>query len=415
MFIKFLAIFGTIISGSSEYLNNNCREYKIYRDSVLSNHINELCDSNLIISELCYNSNNKYLNNYFLYDKDNETNIEKYDNIENYDYILSINYNFLYNIKNLLYIFMILLASVSISLFIVSYFLYSNMITNKKYLYQENLDDDDKDFFHFKYIEEYDDLSNNKITNEKYEEIKNKYVKETTPVGDIYMSYDITEGAFIYYSKTSTIRYKYLDSVARLFVIKFDCKKLYYHLHDQIVKSFEKLDNIEVEESDNEEKSDNEEESDNEQKYDNKDNNKDQSNEEKRDNNKDQSNEEERDNNKDQSNEEKRDNNEDNKLKLNFNNVRYSNASSDNEDVFANFKSYNTNNNKLIKNKIDKKCNKFIYKGNIDDFRKIYNVTIDEKDIHIYKVECNIINNLKFLKNLSFKEFKEYSENAVKK
>ena len=241
------------------------------------------------------------------------------------------------------------------------------MITNKKYLYQENLDDDDKDFFEFKYIEEYDDLSNNKITNEKYEEINNKYVKETTPVGDIYMSYDKTEGAFIYYSKTSTIRYKYLDSVARLFVVKFDCKKLYYHLHDQLIKSFEKLDNIEIEESDNQEEEENEEKSDEE------------------------------------------------KLKLDFKDVRYSNASSDNEDVFANFKSYNTNNNKLRKNKMDKKCNKFIYKGNIDDFRKIYNVTIDEKDIHIYKVECSIINNSKSLKNLSFKEFKEYSENAVKK
>lgn len=382
MFLKFLAIFGTIISGSSECFNNKCRENKIYTTSVLSNDINELCHSNLIVTELCYNSHNKYLNNYFLYDEDNQTdinNIKNYNNLENYNNILSIiNYGFLNYIKNLLYICMIFLTSISISLFIVSYFLYSNMITNKKYLYQENLDDDDKDFFEFKYIEEYDDLSNNKITNEKYNEINNKYVKEITPIGDIYMSYDKTEGAFIYYCKTSTIRYKYLDSVARLFVVKFDCKKLYYHLHDQLVNSFQKLDNIEVQESDEEERDEVQE-----------------------------SDEEEID--------EVQESGADDKLKLDFKDVRYSNASSDNEDVFANLKSYNTNNNRLSKNKIDKKCNKFIYKGNIDDFRKIYNVTVDEKDIYIYKVECSVINNSKFLKNLSFKEFKEYNENAVKK
>ena len=360
MFLKFLAIFGTIISGSSKCFNNHCRENKIYTEPLLSNHINELCDSNLIANELCYNL-------------ENQTNVYNKLNIENYDSILTINYIFSNYIKNLVYICMIFFTSICISCFIVSYFLYSNMITNNKYLYQENLDNDHKDFFEFKYIEEYDDLSNNKITNEKYDKINNKYVKETTPVGDIFMSYDKDEGAFIYYCKTSTIRYKYLDSVARLFVIKFDCKKLYYHLHDQLIKSFEKLDNIELErDNDSEQEKDNDSEQE-----------------------------------KDNDSEQERDDEKDDKLKLDFKDIRYSNTSSDNEDVFVNLKSYNTNNNKSGKNKFDKKCNKFIYKGNIDDFYKIYNVTNDEKDIDIYNVECSIINNSKSLKNISFKEFKK--------
>ena len=46
-----------------------------------------------------------------------------------------------------------------------------------------------------------------------------KTITETTPRGDVLMYYSSKQGAFVYHSKTKEIPYKYLETVARKYVI----------------------------------------------------------------------------------------------------------------------------------------------------------------------------------------------------
>ena len=73
-----------------------------------------------------------------------------------------------------------------------------------------------------KYLEEYNNLQDRSISDEKP-----FFVEEKTPRGIIRMNYDIDSNSFIYFSDTKDIPYKYLETLARLFVIKNNCKNIY--------------------------------------------------------------------------------------------------------------------------------------------------------------------------------------------
>lgn len=63
-----------------------------------------------------------------------------------------------------------------------------------------------------------------------------KRVEEMTPEGNVYMSYDEPSNTFFYWSEKA-IAYKYLDVVARKFVIVYDCKEVYVNLFREIINS----------------------------------------------------------------------------------------------------------------------------------------------------------------------------------
>jgi len=63
-----------------------------------------------------------------------------------------------------------------------------------------------------------------------------KRVEEVTPEGHVYLTYDEQSNTFFYWSKKS-ISYKYLDVVARKYVIVYDCKEVYVNLFKEIIKS----------------------------------------------------------------------------------------------------------------------------------------------------------------------------------
>lgn len=69
---------------------------------------------------------------------------------------------------------------------------------------------------------------NDIIENELNKE--NKLVEEETPEGMICMMYDDFTKSFFYWSKKS-FSYKYLNTVARKYVILYDCKDKYIHKH----------------------------------------------------------------------------------------------------------------------------------------------------------------------------------------
>jgi hypothetical protein len=66
------------------------------------------------------------------------------------------------------------------------------------------------------------------VENEK--NIENKLVGEETPDGSIQMSYDDFTKSFWYWSK-KPIAYKYLNAVARKYVIYYECKDVYVNKH----------------------------------------------------------------------------------------------------------------------------------------------------------------------------------------
>jgi hypothetical protein len=63
------------------------------------------------------------------------------------------------------------------------------------------------------------------------------HVRETTPQGDVIMTYDADRCAFCYYSDTRSVQFKYLEPVARKFVLEHGCKRLYVDMRKELAKT----------------------------------------------------------------------------------------------------------------------------------------------------------------------------------
>lgn len=88
-----------------------------------------------------------------------------------------------------------------------------------------------------------------------------KTVTETTPRGDVMMYYSSKLNSFVYHSKTKEIPYKYLETVARKYVIEYKCKSLYIDIRKEYEKGVNKYNEIkEKEEKAKENKDSNENE-----------------------------------------------------------------------------------------------------------------------------------------------------------
>ena len=73
-------------------------------------------------------------------------------------------------------------------------------------------------------------------------------VTETTPRGDVLMYYSSKLGSFVYHSRTKEIPYKYLETVARKYVIEYNCKKLYVDIRKEYEKGLNRYKEIKAKE-----------------------------------------------------------------------------------------------------------------------------------------------------------------------
>ena len=80
------------------------------------------------------------------------------------------------------------------------------------------------------------------IINQRIEKLKNCYVMETTPQGNVIMIYDNKCNSFKYYSD-NTIPYRYLEVVSRKYVKFFHCRPLYVDMEDELKIAEEKFEN----------------------------------------------------------------------------------------------------------------------------------------------------------------------------
>ena len=101
--------------------------------------------------------------------------------------------------------------------------------------------------FEEKYKEEYKKAEDTEISKERLEQLKNSILMERTPLGNVVMYYDSSRETFIYYSD-STIPYRYLEVVARKYVVTNRCKKLYIDMEKELKEAQEKLEKKQKEE-----------------------------------------------------------------------------------------------------------------------------------------------------------------------
>jgi hypothetical protein len=195
----------------------------------------------------------------------------------------------IYGLRQFFNLFNIVFIGTSISIFVVSYFVYKPFDEDN---YES--DTDENEYYEYKYLEDYYDLLDKKLKlkeeetllegeegeeededeeqededeeqedeeqedeeqedeeqesehTEPYEEnedlvsLKDNFIEENTPRGIIYMAYDNSIESYIYYSKTKDIPYKYLETVARKYVIDNKCLNIYVDYKEEYIQGLNK-------------------------------------------------------------------------------------------------------------------------------------------------------------------------------
>jgi hypothetical protein len=114
-----------------------------------------------------------------------------------------------------------------------------------------------------KWFEEFDEMGDTGDTGDdehdeqqEEEELTEEFVNNlslntitgTTPRGDVLMYYSSKLGTFVYHSHTKEIPYNYLETVARKYVIEYNCKKLYIDIRKEYEKGVQKYKEIKAKE-----------------------------------------------------------------------------------------------------------------------------------------------------------------------
>jgi hypothetical protein len=113
-------------------------------------------------------------------------------------------------------------------------------------------DDEDKESKEIiKYEDKYKDKLKNiddiPIMSELLDKLSNSILMETTPLGNVIMFYDNKRETFTYYSD-NTIPYRFLETVARKYVILNDCKCIFIDMDEEIEKSEKRIEEKKLQE-----------------------------------------------------------------------------------------------------------------------------------------------------------------------
>jgi hypothetical protein len=79
------------------------------------------------------------------------------------------------------------------------------------------------------------------IVQEHLKRLKNCYIMENTPQGNVLLIYDLDRGSFKYYSD-NTIPYRYLETVGRKYVKQFNCRPIFVDMEEELRLAQEKWD-----------------------------------------------------------------------------------------------------------------------------------------------------------------------------
>ena len=87
--------------------------------------------------------------------------------------------------------------------------------------------------------DEIDDEIDDEI--EEVRDLNGLFIKDVTPAGDVMIFYDVGLETFMYYSERREIPFKYLETLARLFVCTYKCGEIYIDYIAEYRKAQEKV------------------------------------------------------------------------------------------------------------------------------------------------------------------------------
>ncbi len=99
--------------------------------------------------------------------------------------------------------------------------------------------------------EEIDELVKKDIIEKRLDNLKNCFIMEKTPLGNVVMIYNNKKSSFDYFSD-NTIPYRYLEPVSRKYVLTFHCKTIYVDMEEELKEYERKLEEKEKEKKERE-------------------------------------------------------------------------------------------------------------------------------------------------------------------
>ena len=79
------------------------------------------------------------------------------------------------------------------------------------------------------------------VIDERLDKLKNSFIMEKTPLGNVLMLYNNKRGSFEFYSD-NTIPYRYLEPVSRKYVKMFNCRPIYFDMEEELNNYEKKLE-----------------------------------------------------------------------------------------------------------------------------------------------------------------------------
>ena len=101
-------------------------------------------------------------------------------------------------------------------------------------------------------VKKAEEMSRNFIIQQRLDKLKNCFIMEYTPLGNVLMIYDIERESFKFYSD-STIPYRYLEVVARKYVKQFGCRPIFVDMEEELKLAEDKWDKERKEKDEKEE------------------------------------------------------------------------------------------------------------------------------------------------------------------
>jgi hypothetical protein len=153
----------------------------------------------------------------------------------------------------LLYFFVAMLYQPSTRDFLFSFFLYyKNQLLNRLFKNEDDEPEEEEEEEEEpekkpqqtkpedKYLEQYTKLESSPLSEERLETLKNTFLFESTPLGNLIMYYDHSRESFTYYSD-NTIPYRFLEIASRHYVVQNNCKAIHVHMCDELTEAEKKL------------------------------------------------------------------------------------------------------------------------------------------------------------------------------
>lgn len=121
--------------------------------------------------------------------------------------------------------------------------------------YNSDFDHDEDDEYEKKYYEDFKKLENKELTDEDKDLLKKRILYEDTPDGEVIIYYNKDTESFYYWCDNKNIKYMFLNSVVYKYAIEYNCKSVCVDYTSElkcIEKEYEKLQKSKSEEKNKE-------------------------------------------------------------------------------------------------------------------------------------------------------------------